>query len=98
MSKIRITRDIILLGVVALAGEVFEVEEGLAKELIYTNAAEITEDEVTEKEAEIAGSDVLTLEELKAKADDLGIEYAATIGAKTLAERIASKEAEIAGS
>lgn len=36
--------------------------------------------------------EILTIEELKAKADELGIEYASNIGAKKLAAKIAEVE------
>lgn len=41
-------------------------------------------------------SEELNIEELKAKADSLGVKYSPNIGADTLAKRIAEKEAELA--
>ena len=46
----------------------------------------------------MAADETKTIEELKARANELGVQYADSIGVKKLAERIAEKEKELAAS
>ena len=52
----------------------------------------INEESNNSNEDLIAENEILTIEELRVKADELGIEYASNIGAKKLAAKIAEVE------